>query len=127
MYIDFLKRISTDRITFLSDVSRQINVDKTNFPNYFFSDSIEIKQIEHFLNNLKFDSLYTVNLMISLEGKREDPYIVLSKTILLSKYSNAITINDYILSRYEIAQNQFYFDLDSYYIIFKYKKVYLDM
>ena len=127
MYIDFLKKISTDRITFLSDITRKINVDKSNFPNYFYSDGVEIKQIQHFLDNLKFDSLYSANLMISLNAKREDPHIVLSKTILLSKYSNHVTVHDFIYNRYEIAQNQFYFDIDSYYLIIKYKKLYLDL
>jgi hypothetical protein len=40
-------------------------------------------------------------------GKDDDPYIILSKQILMSKYSDPKTISDFLISQSEIAINDF--------------------
>lgn len=60
-------------------------------------------------------------------GKDDDPYIILSKQILMSKYSDPKTISNFLSKQIEIAINDF--ELTSlnkfHYLIFKYKKVVL--
>jgi len=41
-------------------------------------------------------------------GKDDDPYIILSKQILMSKYSDPKTISDFLISQSEIAINDYF-------------------
>jgi hypothetical protein len=128
-YIELLKRTSKTNITLLKDVNKNFNVNKNGKFQYYYIPFSEIKGIADFLFHLKGDSLYTVIPKISMFGKDEDPYIVLSKQILMSKYSDPKTISDFLISQSEIAINDF--ELTSlnkfHYLIFKYKKIVLEI
>jgi hypothetical protein len=77
------------------------------------------------MDNLEDNSLYTIIPLISLHGKDEDPHIILSKQILVSSYSNPWLINDFINKQLDKTLNDFEFNLDNkfYYLIYKYKKI----
>ena len=79
------------------------------------------------------ESLYLINNKILINknikteknGKDEEPYIILSKQILVTKYSNPNTINNFINNQLDQALNDFNFNLDNkfHFLILKFKKI----
>jgi len=63
--------------------------------------------------------------MISIFGKDEEPYLILSKQILVTRYSNHITINNFINKQLDQALIDFNFNLDNkfHFLILKFKKI----
>lgn len=64
--------------------------------------------------------------MISINRRYNDPYLTLSRQFLTTNESNPILISDYILEQFEKAKEDFEFHNDNYFLILKYKPVYLD-
>jgi hypothetical protein len=58
-----------------------------------------------------------------------DPHIILSKQMLISSYSKPYVINDFINKQLEIANLQFEFEFEGkfHYLIFKYKKIIIEI
>jgi predicted metallo-beta-lactamase superfamily hydrolase len=127
MYSQFLKLISADRITLLKDINRAINIDKSDRSRYFMIPNFEIKLIKEFILTLDEESLYSIIPIISISARTSDPYITLGNTILVSSYSNYVIVNDYLLDRFKMANNQFNTNFENYYLLFKYKKVLIDL
>jgi hypothetical protein len=88
MFKKFLKLISIDDITMLSNIHKEIFINQNNKSNYYEFRGFELDNFSNFVNNLDSNSLYNVIPMISSKGNPQDPYIVLSRSILVSKYSN---------------------------------------
>jgi hypothetical protein len=71
----------------------------------------------------------TIIPFISISRKIDDPYLILSRQILLTKYSNYVTVNDYLVDKINMAIEQFMFNQDGdnhFFLLFKYKKVKFD-
>jgi hypothetical protein len=82
----------------------------------------------NFITNLNSNSLYTVIPMISINNNPNEPYMVLSRSILVSKYSSYRMIQYYIYAKYLKSLEDFGIDnLEDYTLVFKYKKVRLDI
>ena len=65
--------------------------------------------------------------MISINCEKDDPQLILSRQILLSKYSNYILLINYIYERYELTRSQFGLEnLQHFYLVFKYKEIEID-
>jgi hypothetical protein len=62
-------------------------------------------------------------------GKVEDPHIILSKQLLITHYSNPKVISEFLAAQLHISMNDFEFDsLDKFhYLIFKYKKIVIEI
>jgi len=129
LYIELIKRISTDKITFLSDVNKHINTDKRGKFKYFYIPYFDEKGVVDFISKLDHNSVYTIIPLISIYGKNEDPHIILSKQILISNYSNPPIVSDFLFKQLEIANNDFAFNFEDnfHYLIFKYKKIIIDI
>ena len=123
--MDLLKSTSNNQITLLKDINKIIKTDKNGKFSYFYIPNFQINEIKNFINKLEVDSLYTLIPMISIYGKDEEPYLILSKQILVTNYSNHLTISNFISNQLEIALNDFNFKLDRKYhfLIFKFKKI----
>ena len=125
IYIDLLKSTSNNEITLLRNINKIIKTNKNGKFNYFYIPNFQINEIKNFISKLEVDSLYTIIPMISIYGKDEEPYLILSKQILVTNYSNHLTISNFISNQLEIALNDFNFKLDRKYhfLIFKFKKI----
>lgn len=82
----------------------------------------------NFITNLNSNSLYAVIPIISINNNPNEPYIVLSRSILVSKYCNYWMVQYYIYAKYFKSLEDFGIDnLEDYRLVFKYKKVRLDI
>jgi hypothetical protein len=125
MNINALKKfISTNNMTFLTDIDKSINVDKRGKAYYFKMFKIELDYITNFISNLEKNEIYLINPIISVNAHSSDPYLTLSRQFLLTDNSNPNLIYNYLSDQEEIANSDFVFEEGPYFLIFKYKKVY---
>jgi hypothetical protein len=130
MLSQLLHLISTKEVTLLKELNKLININKQG--KFYFKNipSFQIIHILNFINKLEDNSIYTIIPMISMFGKDDDPYIIISKQILVSKQSSPLLIHDFLYDKMELAIQDFGINnLDQgnhFYLIFKYKKVTLD-
>jgi hypothetical protein len=127
--LELLKLISDEKITYLSDIKKHINIDKRSKFKYCYIPFIESKGIREFISKLDDNSFYTVIPFLSIYGKNEDPHIILSKQILITNYSNPLTVINFLNYQLDLAYNQFQINsLDNFhYLIFKYKKIIIEI
>ena len=124
----FLQNVSIDNIMFLKDINRAINLDNSSKCDYFIIPKFELNLINMFINNLREDTLYSVIPLISKYGKIDDPYLVLSRQFLVTRYSNISTITNWLADKTDIAITQFNIDeLENHCLIFRYRKVSLNI
>jgi hypothetical protein len=124
--LELLKRISISEINFLLDVNKHIDIDKRGKFNYFYIPNFEVEGINRFIAKLDDTSLYTIIPLISMHGKDGAPHIILSKQILISKFSKTEIINEFLLKQLDVATSDFELNLNSFhYLIFKYKKIFI--
>jgi hypothetical protein len=130
MLSQLLHLISTKEITLLKELDKLIHINKQGKFNYKNIPSFQLIHILNFINRLDDHSIYTIIPMVSMFDKDDDPYIVISKQLLVSKYSSSQLIHDYLYDRLELAIQDFGItNLDQgnhFYLVFKYKKITLD-
>jgi hypothetical protein len=125
-FVDLLKHTSKDNINLLYDVSKHIKFNKNGRFNYIYIPYFDIKFLREFITSLEPSSLYTVIPLLSFDGRDDKPHLILSKQILLTKYSSPELINNYLKNKLDIAMIDFEFRLDNekfHYLVFKYKKI----
>ena len=126
MNINIFKNISTTDITFIKDISKQFKIDKTGEFKYFTFYNFESLMIKEFISSLDNNTLYTIIPFISITCKTDDPFLILSNQIIISKHSNYLTIINFLNAKYEDAIDQFMLNekIDNKLsLIFKYKKL----
>jgi hypothetical protein len=101
-FIDLLKVISKHGITLQKDINRRFDIDKSGKSDYFLIRNFEIKLISLFIESLDSKGLYSLIPMISINGKVDEPFITLTNSILITNYSNYVTIHNYIYKNYEL-------------------------
>nr|YP_009498199.1 hypothetical protein [Lactarius deliciosus]AWX52985.1 hypothetical protein [Lactarius deliciosus] len=125
IYIELLKNTSNNEITLLKDINKLVKTEKNGKFQYFYISYFQINLIREFILNLDSNSFYTLIPMLSIYGKDEEPYLILSKQILITNYSSPEIINNYILKQLDQALIDFEFNLDNRFhcLIFKYKQI----
>jgi hypothetical protein len=85
--------ISIEEITFLKDLDRRITINKFGKFNYYKINELRNQNLFlEFINELEEGCVYTVIPIISRYDNSEDPFITLSKQILLTNKSNHLLI-----------------------------------
>jgi hypothetical protein len=120
------QNVSTGYITFLVDIDKSIDIDKTSRAKYYRSFGIELDNIKNFIDNLDYNEVYLVNPLVSINCTYNEPYLNLSRQFLVSSKSSPFLIYNYLLNQIETSENCFNFDLDNFFLLFKYKIVYLE-
>jgi hypothetical protein len=130
MIKQLLHLISTKEITLLKELDKLIHIDKQGKFKYKNIPSFQLIHILNFINRIDDDSIYTIIPMLSMFGKDDDPYIIISKQLLVSRFSSSELIHDYLYDRMLIAIQDFGIENlengNKYYLVFKYKKIILD-
>jgi hypothetical protein len=77
-----------------------------------------------FIQGLEDDKIYAIIPLLSKNATPEEPYIVLSQTFLVTKFSNHRLISSFINTKLTRASDLYDIDYDnSYKITLKYKEV----
>ena len=63
------------------------------------------------------------NPFITINCKYEDPILGLSRPFLITNESNPKIIYELLIKNFETAKDDFYMDIDNYFLIFSYKSV----
>jgi len=120
------KYLSSKSITFLVDFDKTINIDKSGRYYYHKIFMGSSDGITNFLHNLKDDEIYLVNPLISIKCRYDAPFLTLSRQFLVSNESKPALIHQFIGSKFNQAANDFEFDVDNFFLVFKYKSVKLE-
>ena len=127
----FFLSISKFEITMLNHINYLIDIDKKGHFKHYYFHSMELNNIYTFIKRLHDEGIYTIIPLISISAKDEDPYIILSKSILLTKNSSPEILLDFLASQLDKAILDFGItNLDEakrFQLIFKYKRVNLDI
>jgi hypothetical protein len=107
MLTQLLNLISTKEITLLKELDKLIHINKQGKFNYKNIPNFLQIHILNFINRLDENSIYTIIPMISMFGKDDDPYIIISKQLLISRFSSSELIHDYLYDRMLIAIQDF--------------------
>lgn len=119
--------ISTTEITFLTNLDRRIEINKNGKFNYhtFWIDNLNIWS---FLQSLEDRKIYTLIIFLSKNAKPDEPYIILSRQILITTKSNNILIRRYISTRFNETIDLYGIDsFEDWQITFKYKEIKFDL
>jgi hypothetical protein len=73
-----------------------IKFNKNGRFNYIYIPYFDIKFLREFITSLEPSSLYTVIPLLSFDGRDDKPHLILSKQILLTKYSSPELVNNYL-------------------------------
>jgi len=122
----FLKLISIDNIMFLHNIIKEIFINQSSKSNYYEINNFEIRDFHDFFNKLDSNSLYTVIPVLSPSNDHNKPYIVLSRNILVSKYSSYRDLHPFIFAKYHEALEDFD-KYNSFHVTLKYKRVKIDL
>jgi hypothetical protein len=91
-------------------------------------NDFEIQNFYEFFKKINGNMVYSVSPMISIKGNPNEPYTVLSKSILITKYSDCRLIQFYLYNKYQQFLKDFGVNyLDKYKLVFKFKKVRFDI
>jgi hypothetical protein len=119
--------ISTKEITFLKDLDKRISINK--FGKYYYKSNIynielDTSVVTNFLFSLSNEKIYTLILFISANNRPDEPYVILSQQILVTKNSNILIIHNYIENKINDAIILYNIDkIETFNIVFKYKQV----
>jgi hypothetical protein len=102
------------------------NVEIRGIEKFKYCDiwDFNIQMIREFIYNLDDETIYTIIPFVTVSHKLKDPTLILSKQILVTRYSSSETIYNYIFKQFELAEKQFNMGyLNSYNVYFKYRRL----
>jgi hypothetical protein len=119
--------ISNKDIAFLFELNYKLKINKNGKFKHFKMNNFELDDIKNFLNNLDHDKIFTLIPFISINGRSDEPYTILSPQILITKNSNPVFLANFLDNKINKTFELFNSNIDiSYYTIFKYKSVEID-
>lgn len=120
--------ISTKEISYLYNLDKRIDVNRLGKFNYYnFSSELHSGEIWKYLQQLEDDRIYALIPIMSKNVTPDEPFIVLSQTILITKNSDINIIIKHIWDKTDKTCELYDIDLDnSFKITFKYKEVKFD-
>jgi hypothetical protein len=122
--IDYIRKyLSTNDISFLIDIDKTIEINKSGKAYYFKMFRIEIDLLQNFIFNLNEKQIYMINPIISISSKHNSPYVTLSRQFLITNNSNPVLIHNYLSDQLLIFRDDFAYEYNNYFLIFKYKTV----
>lgn len=123
------EKVSTKNITLLKDfeISQELRFNKNG--KYYYniinrSHELNNKHIYRFLEQLVDKKVYVIIPLLSVNNTPEEPYVILSKQILVSNNSNEKLITDYLNERIKLFFDLYFLgEPEQMYVTFKYKEI----
>jgi hypothetical protein len=111
--LEMVKHISTKNISLLCDLDKRIQIVKEGKFSYWkcqdtkYESDLHSTSVYRYLNELEEDKIYTFIPFISVNNRPDEPYIILSQQILVTRKSLRKNIDHHQTS----SKNNFYFQL----------------
>jgi len=123
------KVFSQNQISLLSDIHKSIKIDAYGEFKHFKMFRINFEQVSNFLDNLDNNKIYSVIPLISINNNIDEPFITLSRQMLVTKHSNPVTVTEFLIGKFSKAELLFDIgdSLQYYWLIFKNKPIQLDL
>jgi hypothetical protein len=119
--------VSNKDIAFLFELNHKLKINKNGKFKYFKMNNFELDDVKNFLNNLDHDKIFTLIPFISINGRSDEPFIILSQQILITRDSTPVLLTNFIDTKINKTFELFNSNNDiSYYTIFKYKSIEID-
>lgn len=124
MFKNILRTISITDITLLQDIKKDLFINKNSKASYYNCNKGDLF---NFILMLQSNSLYSVVPMLTIQGKSNKPYMVLSPSILVTKYSNIRVITNFLDDKYQEGISEFNIEnQENIELVIKYRKILLD-
>src|SRR6266699_140200 len=102
--------LSSQNIDFLSNVPKEIFINKKGQALYYKIFELEINKISNFIYNIPTDEVFLIVPFITISNTIKDPYICLSSQFLVCKNSDPILIYKFIVDQLDTAYEDFKID-----------------
>jgi hypothetical protein len=122
---NILKNLSTKQIDFISNIPREILIDKKGRSLYFRMFGLEINKISNFIYNIRDDDVLLIIPFITVSNNIKDPYISLSSQFLICNNSDPILIYRFLVEQLNTAYDDYKMDYNNvkFNLYFKHKRV----
>lgn len=119
------ENLSTKQIDFISNIPKEILIDKRGRALYFKMIGLEINKISYFIYNISDNEVLLIIPFITVSNTIKDPYIFLSSQFLICNNSDPILIYRFLSEQLNTAYEHYQINHKSlsYNLYFKYKKV----
>jgi tRNA uridine 5-carbamoylmethylation protein Kti12 len=91
-----MKNLSQQNITFLSDIDKKFEIDKSQKYNYFNIYDYSVNHITNFIEQIDENEILLIFPFITTTKDLNDPYLRLSNQFLVNNQSNPILISKYL-------------------------------
>jgi len=120
-----INNISTKQIDFLSNIPKEILIDKKGRALYYKMDGLEINRVSNFIYNINEGEVLLIIPFITHSNHIKDPYICLSSQFLLVNKSDPILLYRFLSEQLNIAYEDYKINHEKlvFNMYFKYKKV----
>jgi len=122
---NIIKNLTTKQIDFISDVPKNILIDKRGRALYFRMFGLEINKISNFIYNIKEDDVLMIIPFITVSNNIKDPTISLSSQFLICNNSDPILIYRFLVEQLNTAYEHYQIDYSTlkFNLFFKHKIV----
>jgi hypothetical protein len=128
--LEMVKHISTKNISLLCDLDKRIQIVKEGKFSYWkcqdtkYESDLHSTSVYRYLNELEDGKIYTFIPFISVNNRPDEPYIILSQQILVTRKSSSQIIALYLNRKIKTAINLYdIHNLEGFYVTFKYKEI----
>jgi hypothetical protein len=123
-YLELFRLISTKEITLLKDLDRKIWISKKSKFNHTTFQELNYNNVYDFLCSLEHERFYILIPILSVNNCIDEPYVILSRQILITRYSNEQLLINFIRHKIFSLFNLFDInELEKFHIVFKYREI----
>jgi predicted nucleotide-binding protein (sugar kinase/HSP70/actin superfamily) len=119
-----MKNITQNNITFLSDIDKKFEINKSEKYYYFNVFNYTPDHIYNFISQIRDNEIILIFPFLTTTEDLKDPYLRLSNQFLVNNQSNPALIARFLEDQW--FTSDFYNENDNqFFLYFKYKKVYI--
>jgi len=128
--LEMEKHISTKKISLLCDLDKKIQIIKEGKFLYWkcqntkYESDLHSTSVYRYLHELEDGKIYTFIPFMTINNKHDEPSVILSQQILVTRNSNSQIIALYLNRKIQSAINSFKMNnLEEFFVTFKYKEI----